>query len=177
MVRGKYTVRAAQGRAESAGQRADRAAQLLAEERAAHTAEVAELKGRIEKLSSQLVGSVKELAAAEVERTEAEWAARLAAEKQRQHDTALKVFNRIGQAITFSALNGGRQIEGISGNMVLRLLPDLAQMLDVPAGTAHEIAVRGSELQANRDRRRTSANRLRAAAAGQPITVTKGSER
>lgn len=173
MSKGKYAARAAQGRAESASARADRLAQVLADERAAHAAEVASLKARVEELSCQLTGQVRQLAADEVRRVQAEAAA--AAQRQRQawHDKALRVFDRIGAATSFSMRPDAAYANGIAGEATLSLVTDLSEILGVPAGQAQD-RWRAKEAPSSRAARRQDASRQRAAAAGERRTAIRG---
>lgn len=173
MSKGKYAARAAQGRAETASARADRLAQVLADERAAHAAEVASLKARVEELSCQLTGQVRELAADEVRRVQAEAAA--AAQRQRQawHDKALRVFDRIGAATSFSARPDAVYADGIAGKATISLIADLSEILEVPAGQALE-RWRAKEAGTSRAARRQDASRQRAAISGEKRTAIRG---
>jgi hypothetical protein len=96
VARGKYAARAANARAESVSERADRLEAQLADERSASAREIAALKTEVNRLAGQLTTAVKDMAAAEVERIQREAAETLAAAKADWRSRAEAVMEELG---------------------------------------------------------------------------------
>ncbi len=96
MTKGKYAARAANARAESVSERADRLDALLANERHVHAQEVADLKTQIQRLTGRLTSEVNRLAADAVNAAKAEAERRILDERaqgKRRALAGLRVLN------------------------------------------------------------------------------------
>lgn len=171
MTRGKYAVKSAKTRAETAGQRADHLKQDLDAERKNHAGEVAVLKARIEALSAQLTGSIADLADDRVRRAEADCAELVRAVREEYRQAGLEVFRRIARAIV---LHVPSNTWHIPGDAVPELVGELALLLGIPAGEAQEAGAREAGVATDRAMRRQDAKRHKAAVTGQPYVVLRG---
>jgi hypothetical protein len=144
MARGKYATRAANARAETAGERADRLEVALAEERSARAREVAALKTEVQRLAGQLTTAVMTMAAAEVERVRAESVAQIEAIRSESAQRGLDAM---------------RLLEGKMLNLSPKIHSDLEDLL-VPDARVFGEAIR-QEGGLNRSQARWSRSELR----------------
>lgn len=156
MARGKYAARAANTRAESATERAERLERQLAEERAAHAREVADLKNRVQQLSGQLTREVGVLAAVEVQRAKDNAQSAIAAEREdwaARARAAIALLDRDGTGMrTAEAWDELRRLLRVSGDDYAGAIRDSAKTQGLFVPTREEARGTGKALRQAKSR-------------------------